>query len=179
MPELVIADLSRLKPGRIFYSGRLYIVEATGSASKARLWGAPPGTTKDCVTLSHKSVLVRFYPVLERAMVLPILKRSDFLLDRRPTAYSFENMTEAHRAAQLDNDLVAGSGLSLQRLQRMSAWELTDGANPYRLYHYSTSSDADERFAAYCAKNNCTACTWPDERTEHWKFLFDMIDSTE
>ncbi len=172
MPEMVVAELCRLKPGRIFYSGRLYVIEAVGSASKARPWDAPPGTTKGCVTLSRTSVLAQFYPVVERALVLPVLKRSDFLSGRHPTAYVFESEKDARRAAQLDSDLAATGGLSLQRLPRLATWLLTDGANPYRAYHYPASRETDERYAAYCAQHQFVACTWPDERTEHWKLLF-------
>src|SRR3972149_4644295 len=99
---MAIANLSELEPGRIFYSGRLYVIEAAGAVSKARPWGAPPGTTKNCVTLSPKSTLARFYPVIERAMVLPLLDRADFLAGDQPTAYTLENDNAAQRAAQLD-----------------------------------------------------------------------------
>lgn len=171
MLDLAIADLSNLEPGRIFYSGRLYVVETTGSASKARPWGTPPGTTKDCVTFSRKSTLVRFYPVIERAMVLPILDRADFLLGDLPTAYTFETERDAQRAAQLDNDLAMRCGLSVQRLRRMAAWLLTDGANPHRLYHCESSSDADEAYAAYRDKHRFVERAWPDDRTQHWTLL--------
>lgn len=171
-PDLEIVELARLRPGRIFYSGRLYIIETSGSSSKARPWGTPPGTRQGCVTLSPKSVLAQFYPVIERAMVLPPLKRSDFLIDGRPTAYSFESEKDAHRAAQLDSDLAANTGLDLQKMSRMAAWLLTDGAKPYRLYHYAGSSAADAACAVYCAKNNFVECSWPDEKTRHWLFLF-------
>ncbi len=173
MAELMIVELSKLKPGRIFYSGRLYVVEVIGSASKARPWDTPPGTTKGCLTLSRKSVLAQFYPVLEHAIVLPLLKRSDFLAERHPTAYGFETEKEARLAAQLDSDLVAGSGLSLQKMHRLAAWVLGDGANPYRIYHYRQSRFAEAEYATFCAKHKCVECAWPDEQTEHWKFLFD------
>ncbi len=173
MPDLAITNLSQLEPGRIFYSGKLYIVEATGSVSKARPWGAPPGTTKDCLTLSSKSTLARFYPVLERAMVLPILERADFLVDGRPTAYTFANEKAAQRAAQLDCDLAMRCGLSIQRIYRLAAWLLTDGARPHRLYHYHATEASDAAYQAYCAQNDFVQRTWPDEMTPHWKFLFD------
>ena len=171
MPELVIADLADLEPGRIFYSGRLYVVETTGSASRARPWGTPPGTMKGCVTFSPKSTLARFYPVIERAMVLPILDRADFLIGNLPTAYAFETVQDAQRAAQLDCDLAVRCGLSVQRLRHMAAWLLTDGANPHRLYHYKASSAAAAAYAAYRDKSKFVERTWPDDRTQHWTLL--------
>lgn len=170
--ELAIADLSKLEPGRVFYSGRLYIVEATGSVSKARPWGTPPGAMKDCVTLSPKSTLARFHPVIERAMVLPILDRADFLVGNRPTAYVFGTDKEAQRAAQLDLNLAVRCGLSLERIYRVAAWLLTDGANPHRLYHYKASGAAEAAYVAHRDKHMFVECGWPDERTPHWKMLF-------
>jgi len=173
--ELVIADLARLKSGRIFYSGRLYVVEASGSASKARPWGTPPGTKQGSVTFSARSTLARFYPVLERALVLPIFKRADFLIDKQPTAYKFETELDARRVAQLDSDLAINSGLGLQRRYHMAAWLLTDGVNPYRIYRYGSSKAADARYADYCAKHHFVECNWPDDLTLHWKLLFDSV----
>jgi hypothetical protein len=171
LAELIISDLKNLEPGRIFYSGKLYVVETVGGASKARPWGTPPGTLKDCVTLSRRSVLAQFHPVVERALVLPVLKRGDFLVKGQPTAYSFKTEQDARRASQLDCDLALRDGVSLQRSNRFAAWLLTDGANPHRLYHYPSSSAADAAYAAYCAKHNCVKCTWPDERTQYWPLL--------
>ena len=173
MLELAIADVSDLEPGRIFYSGRLYIVEVAGSVSKARPWGTPPGTTKECVTLSLKSTLARFYPVIERAMVLPILERADFLIGDRPTAYTFEDDKSAQRAAQLDCDMAMRCGLSVQRIYHIAAWLLTDGATPHRLYHYHATGASDAAYKAYCTQHNLAQCTWPDERTQYWKLLLD------
>lgn len=170
--ELVIADLSNLEPGRIFYSGKLYVVEVAGSTAKARPWGTPPGTMKDCVTLSSKSTLARFYPVIERAMVLPVLDRADLLADSSPTAYTLRNEKDAGRAAQLDCDLAVQCGLSIQRIFRVAAWLLTDGASPHRLYHYPASDASEAAFHAYCAQHNFVLGQWPDERTPHWKLLF-------
>lgn len=170
---MMIADLAKLAVGRIFYSGRLYVVEVAGQTSKARVWGTPRGTTQGCVTLSSKSALARSYPVIERALVLPVLKHRDFLHQNRPTAYTFKTEADARRAAQLDNDLAINSGLSVQRVPRIAAWLLTDGANPHRLYHYSQSSAADAEYAAYCAKHNFVECAWPDDKTRHWTLLFD------
>ena len=172
MLDLVIANLADLEPGRIFYSGRLYVVEAAGSLSKARPWGTPPGTTKDCVTLSPKSILARFYPVLERAMVLPDLDRRDFFSGDRPTAYVLKTEEEVRQAAQLDCDLAVRCGLSVQRLNRLAARLLTDGANPHRLYHYKVSEAAEAQYAAYCAEHHFVECAWPDKRTQHWTLLF-------
>jgi len=172
LAELVISDLKNLEPGRIFYSGKLYVVETVGSAAKARPWGTPPGTLKGCVTLSRRSVLAQFHPVIERAMVLPVLKRGDLLVNGQPTAYTFKTEQDARRASQLDCDLALRDGVSLQRSNRLAAWLLTDGANPHRLYHYLSSSAADAAYAAYCAKYNCVKCTWPDDRTQHWPLLF-------
>jgi len=169
--ELVIANLSDLEPGRIFYSGKLYVIEVTGSASRARPWGAPPGTTKDCVTVSPKSTLARFYPVIERALVLPNLDRADFLAGGRPTAYVFSKDKEAQRAAQLDLDLAAHCGLGLERIYRAAAWLLTDGANPHRLYHYQAWSAAEAAYVAYRDRGQFVEGVWPDERTPHWKLL--------
>jgi hypothetical protein len=170
--DLVIADLADLEPGRIFYSGKLYIVEATGSVSKARPWGTPPGTTKNCVTLSPKSTLARFYPVIERALVLPLLDRADFLVDKSPTAYSFKTEKDAGRAAQLDCDLAVRCGLSVQRIYRIAAWLLTDGAKAHRLYHYYVANALETAYNAYCTQQGFVQSTWPDERTPHWKLLF-------
>jgi hypothetical protein len=170
--KLAIADLSKLEAGRIFYSGKLYVVEATGSVSRARPWGAPPGTTKDCITLSRTGTLARFNPVIERAMVLPVLDRADFLAGDQPTAYVFETDKAAQRAAQLDLDLAMRCGLSLERIYRVAAWLLTDGANPHRLYHYKASGAAEAAYAAYCGRHPFIECAWPDERTPHWKLLF-------
>jgi hypothetical protein len=170
--ELAIADLSRLEPGRIFYSGRLYVVEITGAMSKARPWGAPVGTTKECVALSPKSVTARFYPVVERALVLPNLDRAEFLLNGRPTAYTLASEKDAGRAAQLDCDLALNCGLSIQRIYRVAAWLLTDGARPHRLYHYHITDALDAAFTAHCAEEGFAPCAWPDERTPHWKLLF-------
>ncbi len=172
MPELPIVDLGNLEPGRIFYSGRLYIVESSGAVSKARPWGSPPGTTQGCVTMSPKGTLARFYPVIERAMVLPVLRRGDFLIKGKPAAYSFEAEKDAHRAAQLDSDLAVGSGLSIQRLDRVGAWLLTDGANPHRLYSYQSSAAIGAACAAYGQKNGFIQAHWPDEHTRHFPLLF-------
>jgi hypothetical protein len=170
--ELVITDLSDLEPDRIFYSGRLYIVESAGAVSKARPWGTQSGTTKDCVTLSPKSVLARFHPVIERALVLPNLDRSDFLANQSPTAYSFPSEKDASRAAQLDCDLAMRCGLSVQRIYRIAAWLLTDGAQPHRLYHYHVTDALDAAYDAYCAEQGFVRCAWPDEHTPHYKLLF-------
>ena len=172
MLELAIADLKNLEPGRIFYSGRLYVVETVGSASKARPWGTPPGTLQGCVTLSRQSVLAQFHPVIERALVLPVLKRGDFLVEGQPTAYSFKIEQDARRASQLDCDLALRDGVSLQRSNRLAAWLLTDGARPHRLYHYSSTSAADAAYTTYCAQHRCVESTWPDERTQYWPLLF-------
>jgi hypothetical protein len=176
---MLIADLAGLELGRIFYSGRLYVVETTGSTSKARPWGTPPGTTKDCVTFSAKSTLARFYPVVERALVLPILERSDFLIgnsflggDLFPTAYTFVTEDDAHRAAQLDCDLAVRCGLSVQHMRRQTAWLLTDGANPHRLYHYKAPGTTEAAYAVYRDSLKFVECTWPDDRTQHWRLLF-------
>ena len=99
MPELAISDLKNLEPGRIFYSGKLYVVETVGSAAKARPWGTPPGTLKGCVTLSHRSVLAQFHLVIERALVLPALRRGDFLVNGQPTAYNFKTEQDARRVS--------------------------------------------------------------------------------
>ena len=170
--ELVIAKLSDLEPGRIFYSGKLYVVEVAGSTAKARPWGTPPGTMKDCITLSPKSTLARFYPVIERAMVLPVLDRADLLAGKSPTAYTLSNDKDAGRAAQLDSDLAVRCGLSIQRIYRIAAWQLTDGATAYRLYHYPASDASEAASHAYCAQHNFVLSRWPDERTPHWKLLF-------
>jgi hypothetical protein len=170
--ELAIADLADLEPGRIFYSGKLYIVESAGAVSKARLWGTPPGATKGCVTLSPKSTLARFYPVIERALVLPNLDRADLLVGGRPTAYVFSKDKEAQRAAQLDFDLAVRCGLSIERIYRVAAWLLTDGANPHRLYHYHAADALDAAYDIYCARQGFVQCAWPDERTQHYKLLF-------
>jgi hypothetical protein len=170
--ELVIANLSDLESGRIFYSGKLYIVEANGAMSKARPWGAPVGTIKDCLALSPQSVTARFYPVVERAMVLPVLNRDDFLSSKSPTAYTLASEKDASRAAQLDCDLAVRCGLSIQRIYRIAAWLLTDGARPHRLYHYPASDASETAFHAYCAQHNFVLGQWPDERTPHWKLLF-------
>ncbi len=172
MPDLAISDLKYLEPGRIFYSGRLYVVEAVGSASKARPWGAPPGTLQGCVTLSRRSALAQFHPIIERALVLPVLKRGDFLVDGQPTAYSFKTEQDARRASQLDCDLALRDGVSLQRSNRLGAWLLTDGVKPHRLYHYPASSAADAAYAAYSAQHHCVESMWPDERTQYWPLLF-------
>ena len=171
MLELVIANLTGLEPGRIFYSGKLYIVESAGAVSKARPWGAQSGTTKDCVTLSPKCTLARFYPVLERALVLPNLDRADFLVGDKPTAYAFETDKAAQRAARLDCDLAMRCGLSVQRIYRIAAWLLTDGAKPHRLYHYRVANALDAAYNAYCAQQGFVQCVWPDERTPHWTLL--------
>ncbi len=173
LPDLAIVDLSNLEPGRIFYSGRLYIIEWTGSTSKARPWDSSPGTTQGCVTLSPKSPLANFYPVVERAMVLPLLKRSDFYSNGRPTLYRFKAEKDAQRAAQLDRDLAVNSGLGTQRIPRMGAWLLTDGANPHRLYCYPTGASIEAVCAAYCAQYSFVEGMWPDERTRHWPLLFN------
>ena len=172
MPKLAVSDLKNLEPGRIFYSGKLYVVETVGSASKARPWGTPPGTLQGCVTLSHRSVLAQFHPVIERALVLPVLKRRDFLVEGQPTAYSFKAEQDARRASQLDCDLALRDGVSVQRSNRLAAWLLTDGANPHRLYHYPSSSAVEPMYAAYCAQHHCIESTWPDERTQYWPLLF-------
>ena len=171
MLDMAIANLSELEPGRVFYSGRLYVIEAAGAVSKARPWGSPPGTTKNCVTLSPKSTLARFYPVIERAMLLPLLDRADFLAGDQPTAYSFENSKAAQRAAQLDCDLAVRCGLSVQRIYRIAAWLLTDGARPHRLYHYHATDASNAAFKAYCTQHGFVHCLWPDDRTPHWKLL--------
>ncbi|MBN1888554.1 MAG: hypothetical protein JW850_11210 [Thermoflexales bacterium] len=171
MPDIKITPLAQLAPGRIFFSGRLYVVETIGSASKARPWGSPPGSTKGCVTLSPKSSLARFYPVVERGMVIPKFTRSDFLVDKRPTAYVFETEKEARLAASLDSDLVKDSGLNVERLPRMATWLLSDGSNPYRAYHYYQTEHTDQRFAEYCVENGFVHRTWPDDKTQHWTLL--------
>jgi hypothetical protein len=174
VPELVISDVSDLELGRIFYSGRLYVVEVKGGMSRARPWGSPAGTTIGCVALASKSVTARFYPVVERAMALPNLDRADFLAGGRPTAYTLPSEKDASRAAQLDSDLALRCGLHVQRIFRVSAWLLTDGARPHRLYHYHVTEALDAAFQAYCAEEGYAVCTWPDERTPHWKLLFSL-----
>jgi hypothetical protein len=179
LADIKITSLAQLAPGRIFFSGRLYVVESSGSASKARPWGSPPGSTKGCVTLSPKSALARFYPVIDHGMVLPKFTRSDFLVDKKPTAYFFESEKDARLAASLDSDLIRGSGLSVERLPRMSAWLLSDGANPYRAYHYHQTAHTDQRFAEYCAEHGFVHRTWPDDKTQHWTLLLESPDQEE
>ncbi len=172
MPEMIIAELANLPAGRLFYSGRLYIVESQGAVSKARPWGSPVGTTEGCVTLSPKGTLARFYPLIERAMVLPVFRREDFLVQGRPAVYVFKAEKDAQRAADLDRDLAAGSGLSVQRQSRLGAWLLTDGANPYRLYRHPAGATMETACAAFCAQHGFTEGMWPDDKTRHWPLLF-------
>ena len=174
MSTLAITDLAGLEPGRIFYSGRLYVVEAKGTASMARPWESQPGSLQGIVALSRKSTLASRHPVIERAMVLPVLRRGDFFVDGQPTAYTLETEKDARLAAQLDKDLTLKAGLSLQRLNRVAAWVLTDGGNPHRLYHYKMSPETDAQYAAYCANHHCLRRNWPDEHTQHWKLLFGL-----
>jgi hypothetical protein len=90
----------------------------------------------------------------------------------RRKVYVFETDKEAQRAAQLDIDLALRCGLSLERIYRVAAWLLTDGANPHRLYHYKASGAAEAAYVAYRDKHKFVECTGPDERTPHWKLLF-------
>lgn len=170
--ELAISDLSGLEPGRIFYSGRLYVVEAVGTAAKARPWEMPSGTLHGIVATTRQSALARFHPVIERAMVLPTLKRSDFLVNGCPTAYVFQSETDARRAAQLDRDLARRSGLHLHKISRAAVWVLTDGGNPHRIYHYPLTAVSEEQYAAYRAATGCVESEWPDEHTPYWALLF-------
>jgi hypothetical protein len=61
--------------------------------------------------------------------------------------------------------------LSVQRIYRVAAWLLTDGAKPHRLYHYHVTAALDAAYDAYCAEQGFVQCTWPDERTPHYKLL--------
>jgi len=170
--ELAISELAGLEPGRIFYSGRLYVIEAVGTAAKARPWDMPSGTLHGIVATSRQSALARFHPVIERAMVLPTLKRSDFLLGGRPLAYVFKSETDARRAAQLDRDLAQRSGLHLHKISRAAVWVLTDGGTSHRVYHYPLTSVSDEQYAAYRVAIDCVESQWPDEHTPYWALLF-------